>query len=654
MVERALRPFAALDALRLRWQVLVGVGVYVAALLVLVATALNGSSSGAFYGDFFTGRDPRLLMGGPRGLRSDEWMVTTPLVVAQVQQGLPRVSDVLPGGMDVSVLFDVPYRDVWAVFRPQNLGFGLLPLDNAFALRWWLPAVALGVVVHTLVVLLWRKPVAALAVSLAFTFSPFTQWWFGAGTFWPLTFALLVCVTAVVAVGAYALWVRWLAAAFTGYVAVVAALTMYPPYLVPCTLVAIAFVLGTVLDTRGLARGRRWMRLGPLVVCGFVAAAVLAVFLREHATTLQEITSTSYPGDRRWPTGQSAQFPWAPMYAGVLGIGLRAASPDGFAVNASEGSSFLLVGLYLLPVVVAVLLRSVRGRRTDWTLVGLLVVLAVLLAFVYVPGWDALASLLLLDRTSLPRLVIGFGLVALLLLVVVVARVREQGATGRAWAIAAVGLTLVVHGAVALFLRAHAPQALAQFWWWPVLLLMFVAAVLLYARGRLTGPSILVAVVALAMVAGVTPLYRGVLDLRSTGLARIVEKVQDERPGRWVGLEDGAVVAVLREVGVPSFSGVQGWPTAEMWGAIDPTRTHEAAWNRYAHVSWSAHPDAAPIELLAPDALALRFDSCDAFEQGSVDYVATSEVVDQECVQEIGSVTEGDGTYRVYEVVPPS
>lgn len=649
-----LNPVHALNDLRLRWQVLIGVAVYLLALAVLVVTTINGSSSGAFYRDFYAGRDPRLLLGGPRGLRSDEWMVTTPLLIGQVEQGLPRVSQVIPGGLDVSVLFDVPYRDAWATFRPQNLGFGVLPLDNAFALRWWLPLVALGIAVHTLVVVLWRKPLAALAVSVAFAFSPFTQWWFGAGTFWPLTFAVMVCLSAVVAVRSTRAWVRWATAIMTGYVAVVAAMTMYPPFLVPCALVAAAFVLGTLIDARHLAWRARLVRLVPLVVSGAVAGVLLMVFLSSHASTLDDITSTDYPGDRRWPTGDSSQFPWAPMFAGVFGIGLRASSPAGFAVNASEGSSFLLTGLYLLPVALVLLLPGRGRRRVDGSLAALLGVLVVMAAFVYVPGWDSVASLLLLDLTSLPRLVVGFGLVALLLLVVVVERMSREGPPSRWVAAACVALVLVAHGAVALYIRSHAPQVFTEFWWWPVLVVAFATAVWLYARGRATVPSILVALVALTMVAGVVPLYRGVLDLRETGLGKAVASVQEEDPGTWVGLDDGAVVAVLRESGVPSFSGVQGWPSDAMWDLIDPTGEHVSAWNRYAYVGWTADTAAEPIDVPAPDALTLRFDSCEAFAQQHVDYVATSKPLNQDCVREIASTTSPDSTYRIYEVVSPT
>jgi len=55
----------------------------------LVAFGISGTSSGVLYGQFFRGHDPQLLLGSPRPIRSDEWLVAGPLTVAQVQEGLP-------------------------------------------------------------------------------------------------------------------------------------------------------------------------------------------------------------------------------------------------------------------------------------------------------------------------------------------------------------------------------------------------------------------------------------------------------------------------------------------------------------------------------------------------------------------------------------
>jgi hypothetical protein len=555
---QVVRPFAWLDAAPLRQQLTVGFGLYAVVLLALVATAINGTSSGQFYGFFFPGHDPRLLIGGPRAVRSDEWYVTTPLVISQVQQGFPRFSDIFPGGVDVSIMWDVPYREWSTLFRPQNWGFFFLPLDNAFASRWWLPLVALAAAAYALVVTLWRRPVAALALSAAFAFSPFTQWWFGSGTFWPLAFALVICASVVWCLRTERARLRWAIASIAGYVAVVAVLTLYPPFLVPCVIVAAAFSVGWVVAARELGWAERWRRLAPILVAGVVAGVVVLVFLATRTQTVEAITSTVYPGDRRWPTGQSSLFPWLSMYAGAFGVALRAGSVDGFAVNQSEGSSFLLVGFYLVPTAIWLLVSRWRAhRRVDWPIVALLAAAGVLAAYIYVPGWDAIAALLFLDRTTLPRVVVGVGLVAFLLLVVVVHRLLVRPDRVPVWLVgAATALALANHGAVALALHRRAPQVLEQFRWWPALVVILVVAVALYGAGRATLPSLLVLVVALVMVAGVIPLYRGVLDLRTTDLGQAIHDVESRAPGSWLALEDGNISATVRRGGLQRCAGV--------------------------------------------------------------------------------------------------
>ena len=648
---------ARVDSMRLSRQVTLGAGLYVVVLLILVATAINGTSTGMYYNEFFPGQDPRRIIGAPHEVRSDEWYVTTPLLIAQVQQGLPRFSEVFPGGMDVSVLWDMPYREWSILLRPHNWGFFFLPLDNAFALRWWLPLVALGVVSYALLVTLWRKPIAALAVSAAFAFSPFTQWWFGAGTFWPLTFAVTACTAVVWCLRTSRAALRWAIGALTGYVALAAMVTLYPPFLIPCLLGAAAFSLGWVGAATALNWRERLRRIAPVIVSGAVAGGVTAVFLATRSATIQAITSTVYPGARLWPAGQSQDFPWESMYAGVFGLGLRAASPDGFVVNSSEGSSFLLIGVFLIPAAGWLVWAQWRtSRSVDWALVAVLAVLALFAAFIYVPGWDAVAHLLLLDRTTLPRLVVGVGLAALLLLALVVQRLQDlrvHGANIPLWpAVAALVLVVVNHGAVAVHLDRHAPQILAQFWWWPLLVALLAVAVGLYGRGWVTAPSAIMLVIALTMVAGVVPLYRGVLDLRTSDLGRAITVVEAADTGRWLALDDGNIVATVREVGVEAYSGVQGWPSREMWSQIDPDGSDAAAWNRYATVNWTADTSAPEIELQFADVLMLRFDSCSVFAQQYVDYVVAPARLAQDCLAEVREVDEEGATYRIYEVVP--
>ena len=167
-------------------------------LVVLVSLGISGSSTGVAHESFETSADPDLLLLEPQPIRSDEWAVQSVWTVSQVENGLPVRNEAMPGGVDMTMLWEVPYAEWSAAFRPHNLGFFVLPLDNAFALKWWLPGAALAVACSMFLTSLWpRRPVSAALVSAAFFVSPFFQWWFLPQTLWPAAWSLLL-MTAVI------------------------------------------------------------------------------------------------------------------------------------------------------------------------------------------------------------------------------------------------------------------------------------------------------------------------------------------------------------------------------------------------------------------------------------------------------------------------
>lgn len=646
------RALAAVRGARLRDQLLAGLAVLALAFTALVALGINGSSSGALYSSFYAGENPDALLGGPKGIRSDEWLVITPLTISQVENGLPAESDVFPGGMDATIVWDMPYREWSVLLRPHQWGFFVLPLDNAFAFKWWLPFFGLAASGFVLLCTLWRRPLAALGVAGMFTLSPFMQWWFLPNTFWPAAAALAACAAVVLLLEHRTGRWRWPVAMLAAYLVVVAVVPLYPPFLIPCIVAALGFAVGAVLARGETPVRERLRRLVPLGVGAVAAGAVTALFLAQRSETVEKVLGTVYPGERLTPTG-TGLLPWQSAYAGVFAQGLRNPDQTGFTANSSEGSSFLFLGLYLLPVVVWLLVRQWRRRRTDWLLLGSTLSLGVLVAFVYVPGWDALAHLLLLDRTTENRSLIGFGVASLLILAVVVHRLDTERVRAPWW-LAALVAVLVVGQQLAVLghLREYAPQIANVVGSWPVLLALLVAALVLFSRRWVTPAALCAAVLALAVAGSVNPIMRGVLDLRETEIGRTIEEVDSADPGSWVAIGGADVMALLRESGVEAYSGVQPYPSDEMWEDLDPDASEDEAWNRYAHVNWTLSEDAEDIQLAQADVVVVRFDSCEAFEQEHVDYVVSTQAIEQPCVRLLEQVTGGASTFFVYTVTP--
>lgn len=634
--------------------------------IILVACGVTGSSTGIVHSQISTGSDPDLIAGEPQAIRSDEWFVQSSWVISQVEQSLPAWNKSFPGGMDATVQNDLPSADWSTAFRPHLLGFFFLPLDQAMAFKWWLPA--LGVVASVFMFtmsLLPRRPLTAMALGVGTLFAPFLQWWYLSLTLYPVLWAFVVMAGFVWCLKTRRRGVAWAWGAAAGYATPALAMGIYVPFMVPAVLVTAAFCLGALFSsTMGRPRLRERVKdVLPIVVGGVVGCAVMVLWILTRLGTIRAFLETVYPGERLERVGGADLTQLAQLFSGFLSYGLQRSQGAPFTVNASEASTFLLPGVFLLAALAWTAVSRYRAlHRLDGPTIGLVVAAVIMLAFMFVPGWDALAHLLLLDRTTYTRVRIGFGILSVVVIVLLTRRLED--APGEGWrparSLAWVSAALAAASIVFVLLRG---DALIGFTAWigigarrDVIIAAAAACALiimvwLFARRRVFAGSVLFLVTSLVLTAGVNPVYRGVLDLRDTATVAEVQKLDAADPGAWVGINASLVpTMMLVESGVETYNGVQGTPSDEMWSAIDPTGASEDAWNRLATVSWLPGEGDPDPRNPFPDQIQLTFDSCAPFAQEHVAWVLSPVVLDQACVTEVETIPEGAAEMRIYRV----
>ncbi len=624
-------------------------------LTVLVAAGLSGTSTGVVHDWFETGADGDLVAFEPQAIRSDEWAVQTVYTVSQVEEGLPLRNDTLPGGVDMSLNWEAPYAEWSAAFRPHNLGFFVLPFDQAFALKWWLPGFALAAAAYMLLVsLMPRRPAASAVLATAFLFSPFFQWWYIPQTLWPVAWALLTMTAIVWTTGLASRRARWWWSLPVGYVTVTAALGIYAPFLIPVAWVTAAFGVGWVLrrDGGGTVR-ERLRRVVPVLAGGAAGAGVVVVFLLTRWETIQGFLGTVYPGQRVVATGEGLADPdRLAAFLGTFSLALNGGTSHGIRPNSSEAATFVFLGAFVALGGLWLLVHLWRTRRVlEVPLVTALACGLLFAAFLYVPGWDPLARLLLLDRVTPARLLIGLGLLSLLLVALVVRAMDVYDLRAPWWVAAGVGVVVVVSHLLLADRLSHRPGALeASGAWFVLTLALATSAVLLVRRSVLLGGVAFLAL-SLVLAGWVNPLYRGVFDLRETDVAQAVSELDEEVPGRWVGVGDAMVGPILTVTGVGAFNAFQGAPDVDTWERLDPSGRHEVAWNRFGNVGWIVDEDARRISNPAPDQVRINFDSCAAYEQSEITHVLADRPIEQDCLELVDVVREPVATYRIYQVV---
>ncbi|MCU1406736.1 MAG: hypothetical protein JWQ43_3039, partial [Glaciihabitans sp.] len=482
--------------------------------VVLVSFSINGSSSGVMRIFVEGGPDSDLVSGSPQAIRSDEWNVQTVWAISQVQQGLPVTNETFPGGMDATVPQDLPRADWSVAFRPYLLGFNFLDVDHAIAWKWWVPGLALVAAAFCfLVTLMPRRPFTAALFSVGFFFSPLFQWWYLGTTLWPVVWGLAAMTLIVWATRAKTRVGTWVWAAIVAYLTVVMAMGIYVPFIIPVVLVVAFFAVGSIISTiraganarNGLtyypadpapgsvsgtlalapARTARQTLRGfiPLIVAGAAGSAVTGYWLYTKITTVEAFLGTAYPGERLTPTGSSDEMTFISTIASSFTQALKVGGLLG--QNSSEVSTFFLVGMFALPVVVWILVRQARRHAAlPWLLISMAAAIVVLVAFMVLPGWDAISHLLLLDRTTPNRAKIGLGLASFVIVPLIISyldAVRMRGSlTVSLLSAALFGGSQV---AIAFALLAWEPQTLNAAPFWQLYVILGTLAVFFLARG---------------------------------------------------------------------------------------------------------------------------------------------------------------------------
>lgn len=617
--------------------------------VVLTASGLNGSSIGALSAAGRGSSD--VVAGTPRSIRSDEFYVRTPIVIGQEERGFPSTVESGVGEHDVTVLVDLPTTNWSMVFRPHEWGYAFLPLDQAFAFDWWGLSAVLLLGTYGFLLVITRRPLWSSIGAVAFWASPFFAWWY---------LALSLAVAGYGLGGAALLLasfhqglsprLRWALVGAAAFVLSCFALTFYPPFQVPLAIVVVAVSVGATWHL--VADGSTaWKRiLVNVAVAGGVTAVVSGAYLLTRLDTLSAIMNTAYPGNRRVEGGGASPGYLTSAWFGLSYVRDPAGMRARVLPNESEASSFLLLGVFLLPVLPLLWGRiTASSARLRGALIGALVGTGLIAAHMYVslPGFVSRFSLL--DRVPPQRAVIGLGVGALLIAVVVGVQLDRSESVSWKRRVACGAVTAVVAAGYVLNLATEFHQSGAPVGRRATLLaLVGVCLVVgLFFFRPLFGLGAL-AVCGLAVSLPVNPLNHGLGTLTDAPLTRSIEQIAARSSGAppgWLNTIDMSMPA-LAAAGVDDVSAVNLYPDHQAWALLDPHGTYRDIWNRYAHTRWVLDPDASEprFGLLSNDTVSITLDPCGRqLDELRVGHVVTPKPIDAACLTKVQRTTALDG-----------
>lgn len=642
-------------ALRLRRRFLIFPAVVLFLLALFTALGVSGSSTPLLSPN--GGGEDSVIIGSPRSIRSDEWIVHTPFVISQVENDFPRYGDVGVGSHDMSILSDLPVLDWTSVFHPNLWAYYVLPINNAHAFDWWSVSAILLIGTYFFLLVLVRSLLWSILGAVFLYGSPFFHWWYTSMAFTSIGWLALASACLLTAVK-ISTWHRVVFALLGSYFIVCFALVIYPPWQIATAIAVAAITLGALWSRwrEDLIPPRRIA--STLAITGSAAIVPLLIFFVSRRPAFQAIAQTVYPGERVVAGGD---LPWTQLFSGWFGLNYVTNGPGIRGVlfpNESEASSFLFLGIGLLvalPIVWRFLVPL--GDRLRPVAIATVAVMVLFLTQMLVGLPSIVAKITLLSTVPERRTLVGLGFASLVLVVLVGSSLERLDLPRRArffGGVALVGAMAVgVLGLSDNFRSVNAAVGTRL-----TVLAVFAALVpsaLFFWRPRLA--VALLAVFGLSISLSVNPLIRGLSQTRDSTLVNDIHKIEsaDEADGAWIG-ETYWIASLLTTAGVRNLSGVNLYPNVPAWEILDPDRNYEDVWNRYAQAIWSFDTESSSlsIRLVQMDMIEVRVNPCDpALDRFMVRHVVTPRKLTAACLLEpIQSVgPEGEQVF-LYERLP--
>ncbi|MFM0220015.1 DUF7657 domain-containing protein [Paraburkholderia caledonica] len=551
----------------------------------LVAQGVSGTSIGITDEDIpIDGILATVLEGHNEQIRSDEWRVLTPMSIGQTRHDppFPIVNKNLgPNGHNMLIpgMTSVPVLGVPALGRPATWGYFFLPLPQALAWQWWLPAfgclLALWACFSVLFRAQWRL---AFCLSLCFVISPYVIAW----SYWPAyvtMFAASAFSALITLLGKSASWLKPLLAVVLGLSAAGFVLTLYPAWQVPLGYLFVLLLVAVVIrDWRSLdlsIAALLWILAG-LALSGMI----VGFWWLEAKDAVAAMLATVYPGKRTAVPGGTIDL-WFFARGFTNFTTLYANLKD--ASNQSEVASFL----YLTVPAICGAIANWKYQRTNHPVfIALMAFLALATVYQFVGFPVGLAQSSLWGRTFPTRVDIATGLATIALIGTAFARDPDAGigeTPQRATQIMAIGAAL--GWAVFIWFSLKCAPTVVHELLGPEAVLGMLAVVawcsyLLAARFATVFFLSFVAFLVFSVASFNPWVALSVPSTANGGMQRNCER--GERRTLVIGSNVPAMTMMAS--GCPVMNGVSYYPQMKVWDALDPDKQNVFSYNRYQHL----------------------------------------------------------------------
>lgn len=631
---------------------------YIAGIILVLATIFeySGSSIGV-YTDVMQGesREKNFLpiLGQYRSIRSDEWVVNTPIFVSQCidkENPYNYYNDNLRGTKtDMFSVVAPGVRDILTIARPFNIGFLLFGAAKGLSIIWFGKWLALALVTFEFFMLITnKKKFISLCGAVMIVYSAALQWWNITDV---ITWGLLALLLIDKYLKEKKICKKILYASGIFLSAVSFVFVMYPAWQIPYIYIYIALFIYLCI------KNRKEYKLTKIDI-PIISLVVLAIgyigfrYLHMSSEALNATLNTDYPGERFEIGGGGLKVLFSYVYSYLF--------PYIKIDNPCELSG--MISFYPIPMILAVLylIRNKDRKKHMAFFIPLLIVATMFSVFSIFKTNTLFAKITFLYMTTGIRLAVPLSFIQILLIIYLLSIMDNNKKIMKD----SIAKILAIISSICIFSIAirTAPVNLLgslKSYCCGLILVIFIYW-LLTINNEKNKRKLLYGLILMSLMTGVTvnPLQKGIEVLREKPIAKEVQKIveQDKENNLWIADNTPFFIPnYFLASGAKVLNSTNIYPNFDLYKTVLGEENYNneeirKIFNRYAHLTMEINSTDNKVELIYLDSIRLYL-TPDKVKDLGIKYIITLRNIEEFETQDVDfeKIYEEQGMF-IYKV----
>ncbi|MGT2865970.1 DUF7657 domain-containing protein [Streptococcus fryi] len=557
-----------------------------------------------------------VILGTPKMIRTDEWLVQTPFYLSQVSQDFPLINDRYGmSGQNMIVAYNAPVKHISVIGKPFNWGFLFLGSEKGLSWYWSFKLIVMLLLAYEFSLILTQKNKYLSALGAFWiTFTPSIQWWFmqhlGDIVFYTLAIVVSMyhyfCSTKITQ---KLLLAAILTSSLIGFV-----LVIYPAFQVPF---AYFILFAFIVFLWDYIKQKRFRKHDVVLISMslLLSFGIIGYSLYESHEAISATLNTIYPGHR---ISIGGDLPLNRLSDIVLSPFLAFSVPH--YLNQVELSN----SLNILPFIYLTLPFNWKRLNFEKNKLALLILAYALLLFFYtfisIPEFISRVTLFSFVTSS--RAWQALSVISVFMSIWYIDILWKQSLKYNKFYMI---MILIIVSFLSFISMSNADMVVYVGKKMILLSLLAILLVLISVIYKFKKSFVLLMSL-LIFLSGMTinPLVKGLDTIYSKRLSQMIQSIQ-ARDAQAVWVSDGNLYNYPQMLGVKTLNSVRFYPDFKMMSKISSLKEDEIFWNRYSHIKVTSNPvETVEMSNPAPDVLELKLPPSHLAELG-IKYVLTQE-----------------------------